>query len=431
MATFKHRASSGKIAGVEPPAPEKPQPTSVFDSKTYTPYIIYLSTSLLLTVIIYVAAFWNTQWSDLFNSHPARGEMGLGKFIIKGVRFDEAGVRTAFAYPWRLATTTSAARISTWLGYAVHQLGQFYILANVQWLSRTGQIKAKWSSQYQWWNWQMLYLNVAMVLYKCIQGHIWYEGLAVDVPEGTAMGAVIAILIGAIIIEIPYRGLFFGRCKRLPVPHFNDVITFAKRYHGYMISFGIVYDFHYHPMEATVGHLGGFFYQFLLFWQSTSFLHYSHRNKNWTLLLEVWVLIHGTITALSQPGVGWQIFLFGFSVIFLVNQIWGIPAIRKLSVRSRTITITAAYAAFIALAYYGFRENKAYYRMTFIPVTEFAFAIVVILMGSATAAIVKRLQNIWVIGSLIASVYMLADGFMIYTLALILSGGVVTVYNDY
>jgi hypothetical protein len=49
----------------------------------------------------------------------------------------------------------------------------------------------------------MMYLNVAMVLYKCIQGHIWYEGLAVDVPEGTAMGAVVAILIGAIIIEIP------------------------------------------------------------------------------------------------------------------------------------------------------------------------------------------------------------------------------------
>lgn len=94
------------------------------------------------------------------------------------------------------------------------------------------------------------------------------------------------------------RGLFFGRCKRLPIPHFNDVIAFAKKYHGYMISFGIVYDFHYHPVvskyhregrvtvicvsnmmlwifkEATVGHLGGFFYQFLLFWQSTSFLHY-------------------------------------------------------------------------------------------------------------------------------------------------------------
>lgn len=116
---------------------------------------------------------------------------------------DAAGVRTAFAYPWRLATTTSAARISTWLGYLVHQFGQFYILANVQWLSRTGQIQAKWSSQYQWWNWQMMYLNVAMVLYKCIQVHIWYEGLAVDVPEGTAMGAVVAILIGAIVIEIP------------------------------------------------------------------------------------------------------------------------------------------------------------------------------------------------------------------------------------
>jgi len=360
-----------------------------------------------------------------------RGDMGLGKFVIKGVRFDEAGVRTAFAYPWRLATTTSAARISTWLGYLVHQFGQFYILANVQWLSRTGQIQAKWSSQYQWWNWQMMYLNVAMVLYKCIQGHIWYEGLAVDVPEGTAMGAVVAILIGAIVIEIPYRGLFFGRCKRIPIPHFNDIVTFAKRYHGYMISFGIVYDFHYHPMESTVGHLGGFFYQSLLFWQSTSFLHYSHRNKNWTLLLEIWVLIHGSITAMIQPGFGWQVFLFGFSVIFLVNQIWGIPAIRRMSQPSRTATISAAYAIFLVMAYYGFKDSNGYYRMTFIPVTEFAFVLAILLLGSVTATAAKMIQNVWVVGVLAATMYTLADTFMIYCLAFILGRGQVRVYNDY
>jgi hypothetical protein len=143
------------------------------------------------------------------------------------------------------------------------------------------------------------------------------------------------------------------------------------------------------------------------------------------------VLIHGSITALTQRGYGWQIFLFGFSIIFLVNQIWGIPLIRKMSQSSRTITITAAYTAFLATAYYSFRENMAYYRMTFIPVTEFAFVIIVILLGSATTAVIKRLQNIWVVVSLIASVYILADAFMIYTLALILSGGKVRVYNDY
>lgn len=183
------------------------------------------------------------------------------------------GLKTPFAYPWRLASPTAAARISTWLGYIVHQLGQFFILANVQWLSRTDQIQAQWSSEYQWWNWQMLYLNASMVGYKFIQGHLWYQGLAGDVPEGTAMGAVVAILIGAMIIEIPYRGLFFGHGKKVAIPHFQDVIAFVKRYHGYMMSFGIVYNFHYHPVEATVGHLLGFFYQFLLLWQSTSFLH--------------------------------------------------------------------------------------------------------------------------------------------------------------
>lgn len=89
MATIKHRVSSGKATSVETPVPEKPQATSVFDSKTYSPYIIYLSTSFLLTLLIYVAAFWNTQWNDIFNAHPSRGEMGLGRFIIKGVRYNQ------------------------------------------------------------------------------------------------------------------------------------------------------------------------------------------------------------------------------------------------------------------------------------------------------------------------------------------------------
>ncbi|KAJ2955554.1 hypothetical protein NQZ79_g8446 [Umbelopsis isabellina] len=406
-------------------------PNTVFDSRTASPFIIYLATSFATIVLIYVAAIWNTQWEDIFNSHPLRGEMGLGRFIIKGVRMNELGLKTPFAYPWRLASPTAAARISTWLGYIVHQLGQFFILANVQWLSRTGQIQAKWSSKYRWWNWQMLYLNASMVGYKIIQGHLWYQGLAGDVPEGTAMGAVVAILIGAMIIEIPYRGLFFGHCKSVGVPHFQDVIAFVKRYHGYVMSFGIVYNFHYHPVEATVGHLLGFFYQFLLLWQSTSFLHNSHRNKNWTMLLEVWVLIHGSITALTQPGYGWQIFLFGFSVLFLVNQIHGVPAIRNMPQSQRVSLLAGCYGAFLALTCYGFRENQAYYRMTFIPVTEFLFCMFVLLVSSATASVVRKIRNLWIAALLTAVVYVLANTFLVYCLALILGRGQVRVYNDY
>jgi hypothetical protein len=91
-------------------------------------------------------------------------------------------------------------RILSWLAYGIHQVGQWVILANVQ-LSKQKQVK--WSQDYQWWNWQMVYLNGSMLLFKLIHGHIFYDGLAVDVPEGIAQGSVVLILVVAIIIAIP------------------------------------------------------------------------------------------------------------------------------------------------------------------------------------------------------------------------------------
>jgi cell shape-determining protein MreD len=69
--------------------------------------------------------------------------------------------------------------------------------------------------------------------------------------------------------------------------------------------------------------------------------------------------------------------------------------------------------------------------MTFIPVTEFAFALIVLLLGSITASAAKMIRNLWVTGMLVAAVYMLADTFMVYCLAFILGRGQVRVYNDY
>lgn len=149
------------------------------------------------------------------------------------------------------------------------------------------------------------------------------------------------------------------------------------------------------------------------------------------MLLEVWVLIHGSITALTQPGYGWQIFLFGFSVLFLVNQIHGVPAIRNMPQSQRVSLLAGCYGAFLALTCYGFRENQAYYRMTFIPVTEFLFCMFVLLVSSATASVVRKIRNLWIAALLTAVVYVLANTFLVYCLALILGRGQVRVYNDY
>ncbi|KAI8361730.1 hypothetical protein BD560DRAFT_318508, partial [Blakeslea trispora] len=172
-----------------------------------------------------------------------------------------------------------------------------------------------------------------MVIYKLVHGHVFYDGLAVNVPEGVAQGSVVLILVFAIIIAIPYRGIIFGYGKK---PASDPVIQMVRKYHGYAMSFGTVLNFHYHPV--------------------------SHRNKSWVLLLEVWVFIHGTLTAIIQPGIGWQIFSYGFMSMFLVNQIF------QTKLAENRLLLTASYILFGCWAYWGFREDKAYYRATFIPV---------------------------------------------------------------
>ena len=49
----------------------------------------------------------------------------------------------------------------------------------------------------------------------------------------------------------------------------------------------------------------------------------AHLNKWWTFVLEVTVLVHGTIVAV-QTTTAWPMFLFGFASIFVVTQMYGL-----------------------------------------------------------------------------------------------------------
>ncbi|KAG1056837.1 hypothetical protein G6F43_001288 [Rhizopus delemar] len=126
--------------------------------------------------------------------------MGFGKFLIRGSRFMD-GHYTPFAYPWRLVHPIELGQHTAWSAYLVHQIGQWGILAKIQFGKKEKIVR--WSDNYQWWNWQMVYLNSFMLLFKLIHGHIFYDGLAATVPEGLAQGSVVAILVIAIIIAIP------------------------------------------------------------------------------------------------------------------------------------------------------------------------------------------------------------------------------------
>ncbi|KAI9498463.1 hypothetical protein BDB00DRAFT_800386 [Zychaea mexicana] len=401
---------------------------------------IYVIASLVFASLTTVLALWPTHdWSNFYNARPVRGEMGLGRFLIRGTRYGDGGRSTPFAYAWRLVDSTSLGRLSAWIGYLVHQLGQWLILAKVQQQQKKSKENCdgrkdakgiKWSNDtFYTWNWQMVYLNGSMMLYKLLQTHTTYDGLAVDVSEGTAQGSVIAVLVVALLLAIPSRGIAFGKGKKIQSLSFKETLDFVKKYHGYVMSFGTVYNFHYHPAEGTMGHLGGFFYQCLLLWQSASFYHQSHRNKYWVLLLETWVFIHGTVTAIIQPGTNWQIFSYGFAIVFLVNQVYDTPIPKRYP-----WIMASMYTVFSVAVALGFQGNRAYYKMTFVPVAEYLCLFGCIGIGMITAMLVRR----WHLGAssvvfravVVALAYIAVAAGLTIGLALVLAGNL-KVYNDY
>jgi hypothetical protein len=71
------------------------------------------------------------------------------------------------------------------------------------------------------------------------------------------------------------RGLFFG--NKLPIK--QEIIRFARKYHGYFFARATIYTFWYHPIEPTSGHIIGFFYMFLLLLQGSLFFTRIHTNR--------------------------------------------------------------------------------------------------------------------------------------------------------
>ena len=163
-------------------------------------------------------------------------------------------------------------------------------------------------------------MNAFFILLHFAQTHIWYDGLAQDVSIWSSQGSVIVLLVWVLLMENNRRGLFFGQ----KVPFSKRIIGFARKYHGYFFAWAVVYTFWYHPMVSTSGHLIGFLYMFLLLLQGSLFFTRIHVNRIWTLVLEVSVLVHGTLVAVMQGNGIWPMFAFGFGGIFVITQMHGV-----------------------------------------------------------------------------------------------------------
>ena len=125
-------------------------------------------------------------------------------------RFDVVNEKYfSFYYPWQTREPTTMAYITAWVGYALHNILVWGILFAAQ------RQKPRYSKNLQWFNWALIVVNVLFYGLHWVQTQLWYDGLAIAVPEVTSQGSVVLMLVFILILENPRRGLIFGQKDQL------------------------------------------------------------------------------------------------------------------------------------------------------------------------------------------------------------------------
>jgi hypothetical protein len=280
--------------------------------------------------------FFNYILPGLFISAAFTAVIGLTAANLTGFPIvGQTGI--AFYYPWQLREPNAIARLTAWAGYVIHNIIAWAIIYFAQ------REKPWFRNQLRWFNWAMIATHMTFVILHILQTQLYYDGLAQDVPEVTAQGSVAVMLMIIILFETPRRGLIFGKKFKFK----EGFIQIARKYHGYFFAWATIYTFWYHPTEGTWGHLIGFLYMFMLFVQSALIFNRAHINKWWTFLLEVFVVLHGTIVAILQGNGLWPMFAFGFGAMIVLTQMYGLGLdtwVKRVLAISFVVLVVAYYA---------------------------------------------------------------------------------------
>jgi len=223
-------------------------------------------------------------------------------------------------YRWVSRTPTGAARLSAWAGYGLHQLALWGCIYAAQ------RRRPGYSASLRPLNYAALGVNAAGVALHYAQTRRFYDGLAPDVPEGSALGSVAFLLMMTLALEAPRRGLLFGSRRPRLDPAF---VAIVRRYHGYVFSWAVVYTFWYHPMEPRPAHLAGLYHTLLLLIQSSLLFNKAHLDRRWGAALELMVLPHSLVTALMNRNGLAPMFAFGFMGTALAAQANGLGLSRR------------------------------------------------------------------------------------------------------
>ncbi len=276
-------------------------------------------------------------------------------------------------YYWQLAKPETAARLSAWIGYGLHQLFIWIVFYKARNEKPHPDTVSKFNAA-------LLIINLLFIFLHLIQTHVWYDGLAQDVPIWTSQGSVIVMLVLMLVMLTPRRGFFLGIKIGLPAKG----VKFLNAVHGVFISWALVYTFWFHPMEGTYGLLSGFFYMYLLFTQLSMFNTRIHFNMKWLVLLESMVAVHGTLITLQKENPIWPMFFSGFLFMIAFTYVYGLTKKRVLRIGTLVLYVIA-----VAVMYY-FRGYDHLYEVSFIPVALYGGGLALIILMKLAGKILER-----------------------------------------
>ncbi|WOO89039.1 hypothetical protein R2F61_09255 [Mollicutes bacterium LVI A0078] len=275
-------------------------------------------------------------------------------------------------YYWKLPTRNNFNQVIVWLLFLIHLSGNYYLIRK--------RLKVK-ERDFTIENTNLLVFNVIMILIHFVQSIIGYDGLAQDVSVFSSQYSVIFMLVTIILMEIPRRGIIFG--KKIKID--KNIMKFLYAIHGFVFTFSIVYTFWYHPVINTIGHLFGFFYMFLLFTQLSFVKTKIHTNPKWIVSLEVLVAFHGASVAYYvQNSSLWSMFLFGFGFIFVFTQIYGL-ALKKMQIYAIQLIFIIC-----AVGYYLITDISNVHQILWIPIVEYGHVVVMLIIAFGINKIIKN-----------------------------------------
>lgn len=290
-------------------------------------------------------------------------------------------------YYWKLPKPELLASISMWVLYLGHQITVWVLIAK---LKNAQRPEAGTIGKY---NLQLLIVNAIFIALHLVQTALFYDALAQFTPVMSSQGSVIVMLVMMLILLNGRRGLFFG--KRVALPPLGVAAT--QKVHGFYISWAVVFTFWFHPMEGTLGHLLGFLYLFLLMGQMSLARTSWHTKIGWLTFLEAFVALHGAVVAILADNGMWPMFFFGFMMMFIVTQVFGILK-NKIAIAG----VIASYLALVLVTYSGSLANLFtgtpvgwgdIHQITWIPVILYGLVFVLAWLFAGVYALIKRRKS--------------------------------------